>query len=183
MAEARLITLASCGLVIGGYPRFRYNALGGEARGEAAEAERGLKRLQFPASTITIPALNWRTTRFLGLPLPPGLTIGIQPEQLEGQMHTSTGQVELQFRSRFRFRMGASAGPQLTAPDLVVETLLTTEAITSQRHNVRGQRLDQNNRGMLVGAARVEPCGAAWLDRFLGLPDEALAVLQCRFEI
>ena len=115
--------------------------------------------------------------------MPPGLTIGIQPEQLEGQIHTSTGQVELQFRSRFRFRMGASAGPQLTAPDLVVETLLTTEAITSQRHNVRGQRLDQNNRGMLVGAARVEPCGAAWLDRFLGLPDEALAVLQCRFEI
>jgi hypothetical protein len=48
---------------------------------------------------------------------------------------------------------------------------------------VRGQRLDQNNRGMLVGAARVEPCGAAWLDRFLGLPDEALAVLECRFEI
>jgi hypothetical protein len=28
----------------------------------------------------------------------------------------------------------------------------------------------------------VEPTGEAWLDRFLGLPDEALAVLRCRLE-
>jgi hypothetical protein len=183
VAEARLITLAGCGLVIGGYPRFRYNALGGQALGEVAQAGQDLKRVQFPANTIRIPDLNWRTTRFLGLPLPPGLKIGIQPEQLAGQIQTSTGQVELQFRSRFRFCMGASAGLQLSAPDLGVETRLTTEAISSQRHNVQGQRLDQNNRGVLVGTARIEPCGAAWLDRFLGLPDEALAVLECRFEI
>jgi hypothetical protein len=26
----------------------------------------------------------------------------------------------------------------------------------------------------------VPPSGDAWLDRFLGLPDEALAVLRCR---
>jgi hypothetical protein len=33
---------------------------------------------------------------------------------------------------------------------------------------------------VLVGVAVVEPTGEAWLDRFLGLPDEALAVLRCR---
>jgi hypothetical protein len=31
-----------------------------------------------------------------------------------------------------------------------------------------------------VGVAKVPRCGAPWLDRFLGLPDEALAVLRCR---
>jgi hypothetical protein len=32
----------------------------------------------------------------------------------------------------------------------------------------------------LVGVATVQPSGDAWFDRFLGLPDEALARLHCR---
>jgi hypothetical protein len=43
-----------------------------------------------------------------------------------------------------------------------------------------GVPLDQDGRGVLVGVAVVEPTGEGWLDRFLGLPDEALAVLRCR---
>jgi hypothetical protein len=39
---------------------------------------------------------------------------------------------------------------------------------------------DRDGRGVLVGVAVVEPTGKAWLDRLLGLPDEALAVLRCR---
>ena len=36
---------------------------------------------------------------------------------------------------------------------------------------------------MLVGVAQVKPCGEGWLDRFLGLPDEALAVLECQLTL
>jgi hypothetical protein len=32
---------------------------------------------------------------------------------------------------------------------------------------------------VLVGLAPIQPSGAGWLDRFLGLPDEALALLRC----
>ena len=34
---------------------------------------------------------------------------------------------------------------------------------------------------LLVETARVPPSGEGWVDRFLGLPDEALALLRCRF--
>jgi len=33
-----------------------------------------------------------------------------------------------------------------------------------------------------VGVASVPPCGDPWLDRLLGLPDEALAMLRCSFK-
>ena len=32
-----------------------------------------------------------------------------------------------------------------------------------------------------MGVAQVLPSGEGWVDRFLGLPDEALALLRCRF--
>jgi len=35
---------------------------------------------------------------------------------------------------------------------------------------------------VLVGIATVEPTGEGWVDRFLGLPDEALAVLPCQLQ-
>ena len=35
---------------------------------------------------------------------------------------------------------------------------------------------------LLVGVAIVPPCGDPWLDRLLGLPDEALAMLRCSFK-
>ena len=66
------------------------------------------------------------------------------------------------------------------APDLLVSTLLTTAAVRGSRHQAVGQPLDDQGRGRLVGVATVVPTGEVWLDRFLGLPDEALAVLRCR---
>ena len=66
------------------------------------------------------------------------------------------------------------------APDLIVRTRLRTGEARGQRHSAVGVPLDHDGRGVLVGVAVVEPTGAEWLDRFLGLPDEALAVLRCR---
>ena len=66
------------------------------------------------------------------------------------------------------------------APDLIVRTRLGTAETRGQRHSAVGVPLDRDGRGVLVGVAVVEPTGEAWLDRILGLPDEALAVLRCR---
>ncbi|NQV11702.1 MAG: hypothetical protein HQ527_11155 [Cyanobacteria bacterium] len=168
----QLSTLAGCALVIAGYPRFRYNASGGGGLGRI-----GGDSLDFDPAGLTIPPLDWRSTRFLGLPLPPGLRIAIEPERLAGSLDAETGAVTLQFTARFLFTVGSL----YRAPVLLVDTELTSGALTSRRHRRSGQALAADGTALLVGVATIEPCGEAWLDRFLGLPDEALAVLRCRF--
>lgn len=172
-----LSTEAGCGLAIGRYPGFRYDARGGGGSGvSGAVDDDGRRSLLFESAGLVIPALSWRTTRLLGVPLPPGLAIAIAPQRLEGHWQPASGAVELAFEACFRF---AVAG-LYRAPDLRVATLLSTGLAEGRRHRVEGRRLDGEGRGVLVGIARVEPCGDPLLDRFLGLPDEALAVLRCR---
>ncbi|APD47792.1 hypothetical protein KQ302_07035 [Synechococcus sp. CS-602] len=186
-SSLQLSTLAGCALTIGGYPRFRYNASGGGGLGRIGGDPLGGQRqpaapvaglaLDFEPSELTIPPLDWRSTRFLGLPLPPGLRIAIEPERLAGSLDGESGAVTLQFRARFLFSLGSL----YRAPALRVDTELTSGALVSQRHRSSGQPLAGDGTALLVGVATIEPCGEPWLDRFLGLPDEALAVLRCRF--
>jgi len=177
MTQLQLTTLAGCGLAIGAYPRFRYNASGGGGLGQLAAATGpGPQALRFEPAGLRIPDLDGRTTRWLGLPLPPGLAIAIAPEQLEGQLDPASGQLELRFRARFRFRIGSL----VQAPDLLIDAQLGTGPVASRRHRAEGQPLDGQGQALLVGVATVQPSGAAWLDRFLGLPDEALAILRCQ---
>ncbi|KAF0652199.1 hypothetical protein L107_14957 [Cyanobium sp. Copco_Reservoir_LC18] len=183
MAELRLQTLADCGLAIGAYPRFRYDARGGGGLGALTAAgpagtgtEIGTGTLRFAAAGLSIPPLDGRTTRFLGLPLPPGLAITIHPERLEGRLDGATGMVALHFEARFRFAIGSL----YCAPDLVVATMLSTGPVQGRRHRASGQPLDGEGRALLVGVATIAPSGDRRLDRFLGLPDEALALLRCR---
>lgn len=175
-----LATEAGCALAIGPFPRFRYDGRGGGglARAAAPLAE-GWQALEFDPASLLIPPLNSRTTRLLGLPLPPGLRIAIQPQRLEGRWHPSSGAVELSFLARFQLLVAARS----VAPDLIIATQLATHAATGRRHQVRGAPLDDQGRGVLVGIATVPPTGEGWLDRFLGLPDEALAVLRCRLAV
>ncbi|MFN9924149.1 MAG: hypothetical protein ACK55H_08980 [Cyanobacteriota bacterium] len=177
MDQLRLETLAGCGLAIGGYPRFRYDASGGGGLGlVSAGAGPGRNGLRFAPEGLQIPALESRTTRFLGLPLPPGLTITIVPQQLEGELEPATGQLKLRFQACFRF----AVGQLYRAPDLRIDTELVTGEVTGQRHRASGQPRNASGEVLLVGIAVVPPCGDPWLDRFLGLPDEALALLRCR---
>ena len=174
---ARLVTLAGCGLAIGGYPRFRYNACGGGGVGQVARPDAsGWQALEFDPAALQIPPLESRTTRFLGLPLPPGLVIEIAPERLAGRLQPATGVLQLRFQARFRFRIGGL----YRAPDLVIDTELSTEPLRSRRHRLEGRRLKAEGEALLVGVATVSPSGDPWLDRFLGLPDEALALLRCQ---
>jgi hypothetical protein len=136
----------------------------------------GWQPLQFDPTDLTIPALNGRTGRILGLPLPPGIAIAIRPQQLAGRWQPATGRVELAFEARFQLLLGGRS----VAPDLDVKTRLGTGEASWQRGPVAGQPLDAEGRGVLVGVALVPLTGEAWLDRFLGLPGEALAVLCCQ---
>ena len=172
----QLTTLEGCGLAIGRYPRFRYDGRGGGGFGSLGPATAdGLRPLTFDPKGLEIPPLCSRTTRFLGLPLPPGLAIAIHPELLAGTLNPASGELQLQFRSRFRFSIGA-----YIAPDLVIDCALQSGAVQGRRHQASGSPLGASGEAFLVGVAVVQPCGEAWLDRFLGLPDEALALLRCR---
>ncbi|CAK6689286.1 hypothetical protein I1E95_08965 [Synechococcus sp. CBW1107] len=177
-ATLELSTLADCGLAISGYPRFRYDARGGGGSGRLGQpAGDGSRPLRFQPDGLRIPPLDWRSTRVLGVPLPPGLSIGIEAEQLEGVLDPASGSLALNFRARFLFRLGSL----YSAPPLLVTTELVTGDISSQRHRRRGQPLDSDGLALLVGVATIQPSGEPWLDRVLGLPDEALALLRCRF--
>ena len=53
-----------------------------------------------------------------------------------------------------------------------------TIAARSLLNSSGGTRVDDGG-ALLVGVAMVPPSGDPWLDHFLGLPDEALAMLRC----
>lgn len=70
----RLRTAAGCSLAIGAYPRFHYDARGGGGDGLLLASDpHGRCRLQFGLEQLSIPPLNWRTSRLGGLPLLPGM--------------------------------------------------------------------------------------------------------------
>ena len=180
LTSLHLMTEAGCGLAIGAYPRFRYDARGGGGPAELGPCDRtGWQALAFDPAQLTIPALTWRTTRVLGLPLPPGLMISIQPEKLNGQWQASSGEVQLDFAAHFYF----SIGSMYRASGLIVQTRLQSETVQGQRHQAHGQRVGPDGQALLVGVATVPPTGEAWLDRFLGLPNEALAMMRCRLRV
>lgn len=173
----QLDTLQGCRLAIGRYPAFLYDASGGRATGAAGHSQH---HLQFPAEQICIPPLHWRTTRVLGLPLPPGLRISMEPDLLEGSRDPFDGSMALRFEARFQFQLTLAGRVLYQAPDLQVKTQLSTSVIEGRRHRGEGRPLNASGEGRLVGVASIPRSGEAWLDRFLGLPDEALAVLNCR---
>lgn len=175
----RLVTLDACRLVIGRYPAFRYDARGGGGPGVLEGRTGGEDQaVRFSPSQLRIPPLDRRSARLLGLPLPPGLAVAIQPELLVGTADPAAGSLRLRFQARFQL----SIGQHCLAPPLWIDTELTTGSVQGRRHQARGMELGTAGPGVMVGVALVEPCGAAWLDRFLGLPDEALAVLRFRLE-
>lgn len=174
---AQLETLSGCNLAIGAYPAFTYNAIGGGGPAELGPRDReGRQALRFAPQELTIPALHSGTTRWLGLPLPPGLQITIEPQRLEGWLHDASGAIQLAFEARFQFSALGLYQPSA----LRVCCELSSGACRSRRHNRSGSTLSATGEATLVGVALVPPSGDPWLDRFLGLPDEALAVLRCR---
>ncbi|EDY37944.1 putative protein [Cyanobium sp. PCC 7001] len=181
-SSVRLTTLDDCGLAIGRYPRFRYDARGGGGIAlapPAAVPAAGPWPLHFDPALLRIPDLSWRTTRILGVPIPPGVRIGIEPLELDGQLDPASGAVDLHFRARFHCSLAGLYRP----PALQVNTLLSTGEVRGERHRGQGAPLGADGQALLVGVARVPASGDAVLDAFLGLPDDALAVLRCHIAL
>ena len=174
-----LKSLEGCRLAIGSYPPFDYDAKGGGGKGTLRPSEQdNILHLSFSSKTFVIPPLSSRTTKFLSLPLPPGLKIEMSMDKLEGTIDKNSGAVLLRFESRFIFSIGSI----FKFPDLLVKTSLETGTVKGKLHEEEGLVLQKNGKAKLVGVSTIPPTGNKILDTFLGLPNEALAVLQCEIK-
>jgi len=175
----QLKSLAGCRLKIGWYPPFDFNAYGGGGKGTLLKSNNDdIQYLSFSSKTFFIPPLTSRTTKFLSLPLPPYLKIEMSMDKLEGTINKSTGEVELKFESKFIL----SFGTIMKFPYLSVKSLLKTGKVKSRIHAGIGLPLQKNGKIKLVGIATIPRTGNKILDTFLGLPNEALAELQCEIK-
>ena len=174
-----LESLKGCQLIIGSYPPFNYDASGGGGIAIQKKIEnKNIKELIFDPTEFEIPSLNWRTTKILGIPLPPGLEITIYPKRLEGTINERTGEIILNFESRFVLKIAI----WFKAPALIVKTSLTSNDASEGNLKVKGKPLNKEGFAKLVGIALVPKSGNHFLDNFLGLPNKALAILQCKFD-
>ena len=173
----QLKSLEGCRLIIGSYPPFIYNAHGGGGKATLLPSHKNnIHYVSISPKNFSIPPLTTRTTKFLCLPLPPGLKIEMSMEHLFGTIDTNSGEVLLEFESKFLFSIGA----RVTFPDLIVKTLLKTGKVKSKIHEAEGLVLQKNGNVKLVGISLIPLTGNNILDTFLGLPNEALAELQCQ---
>tara|TARA_B100000214_G_C23927606_1_gene609137 strand:+ start:547 stop:1077 length:531 start_codon:yes stop_codon:yes gene_type:complete len=172
----QLNSLEGCLLKIGKYPPFHYNACGGGGKASLLPNQQdNLQFISFSSETFSIPPLNSKTTRFLSLPLPPGLKIEMSMDHLEGTIDVNSGEVLLEFESNFLF----SIGSMLQFPELIVKTLLKTGKVEGKNNEAEGLVRQSNGITKLVGIATIPKTGHKVLDTFLGLPNEALAILNC----
>ncbi|GER34978.1 tRNA (guanine(37)-N1)-methyltransferase [Striga asiatica] len=176
--NVKFTTLEACQLSISRYPNFDYNANGGSGFGMAAKIAESNNQfsVDFDVKRLYIPPLSTATTKFLGLPLPPFLKIDILPEAFHGSIDQDSGKVvELKFRARFCF----SVGTVYKARPLLVDTVLTSEECKREIiRGEKGERLGKDGTCKLVGVAKVEPINDIFMDTFLTLPTECLAILN-----
>tara|TARA_B100001250_G_scaffold375578_1_gene363241 strand:+ start:1496 stop:2026 length:531 start_codon:yes stop_codon:yes gene_type:complete len=175
----QLKSLEGCRLKIGKYPPFTYNAYGGGGKAiELPKQNNNLLHISFSSTTFTIPPLTSKTTKFLSLPLPPGFKIKMSMDELEGTIDKNSGEVLLNFESKFLFSIGAI----LKFPNLIVKTLLKTGKVKGKLHEGEGMILQNDGTTKLVGICIIPKTGNKILDTFLGLPNEALAELKCKIK-
>ena len=175
----KMKSLEGCRLTIGSYPPFTYNAYGGGGEATVIPSRtNNLLHVSFSSKTFSIPPLTSRTTKFLSLPFPPGLKIEMSMDKLEGTIDKKSGEVLLKFESKFIFSIGA----KLKFPELIVNSLLKTGKVKGKLHEEEGQVLQENGKTKLVGISTIPITGNKILDTFLGLPNEALAELQCEIK-
>ena len=174
-----LKSLGGSRLRIGSYPPFSYNACGGGGKATLLPTKKNnILYLRFSSKTFSIPPLNSRTTKFLSLPLPPGLKIEMTLEKLEGTIDKNSGEVFFQFESKFIFSIGSI----IRFPHLTVKTILQTGEVKGAVHAGKGLSRQKNGQTKLVGISKIPPTGNKVLDTFLDLPNEALAELYCEIK-
>ena len=175
----RLNSLQGCRLQIGLYPPFIYDAYGGGGKATLLPSNNSnILCISFSSNAFSIPPLNSRTTKFLSLPLPPGLKIEMSMDQLKGTIDKNSGEVLFKFESKFLFSIRGIS----KFPELIVKTSLTTGKVIGKLHEGEGVPLQKNGYVKLVGIALIPQTGNKVLDTFLGLHNEAIAELKCEIK-
>jgi hypothetical protein len=169
-----LSTLSDCSLAVSIYPTFSYNAAGGGGIGRIVGQDGDIATVEFDPKTLNIPPIDYRSTKVIGIPIPPPLQIRIIPKELKGTVNMKTGEANLDFDAAFQF----DAGSIYHAAPLSVLTTLSTEGSSGDLLQGTGNRMTADGKAKLAGVARVPKTGDAFLDSFLLLPSEALAVLS-----
>ena len=174
-----LRSLDGCLLSIGSYPSFEYDARGGGGEANVLPIKKdNILQLRFAPEAFSIPALTWQTTKFLSLPLLPGLKIEMCMDKLEGNIDQGKGKVLLRFESRFSF----SISNIFQFPELFFKTYLETGKVKGILHEEESRTIQNNGEVKPVGISTIPKTGNKILDLFLGLPNEALAVLRCEIK-
>ena len=174
----RLNTLRDCSLAVSMYPTFAYNAAGGGGEGRVVAVDGDVLAVEFDAASLQIPAIDYRSTKVVGVPIPPPLRIEIIPKELKGTINIKTGEANLDFDAAFQFDVGSL----YHAAPLSVVTRLSSEGSEGRMLRGPGTRLDEQGKLKLAGVARVPKTGDGFLDSFLLLPSEALAVLSAEIQ-
>jgi len=99
-------------------------------------------------------------------------------DQMEGTIDKNSGEILLQFKSKFILRIGG----MLKFTELIIQTLLKTGKVKSKLHKAKSINLKQNGLTKLLGISLVPKTGNKILDTFLGLPNEARAKLNCKIK-
>lgn len=174
IGQVMLSTLSDCSLAVSIYPNFSYNASGGGGIGRIVEENGDIATVEFDPKTLNIPPIDYRSTKVIGIPIPPPLQISIIPKDLKGTINMKTGEANLDFDAAFQF----DAGSIYHAAPLSVLTTLSTEGSSGDLLQGMGNRMTADGKAKLAGVARVPKTGDGFLDSFLLLPSEALAVLS-----
>ena len=87
-------TLKDSELIISFFPTFSYDARGGGGLSAGQPTADGRTAVKFDLATLNIPDVSYKTAKFLGVPMVPGLKIAIVPSALEvwpnwSQLHCS----------------------------------------------------------------------------------------------
>ena len=179
MRAMRLKSSKGCRLAIGRYPYFIYDASDGG--GETAllnTTDKNLKAIKFCPNEFKIPPLNWKTTKFLSLPLPPGINIKLSLKKLEGTLNEKTGEIILDFEARFTLHILSI----LRFPDLIIKSILNTRKVQTKFHRGIGQTIQKDGKTKIVGIAKIPRTTNFILNNLLNLPTEAIAELKCEVE-
>ncbi len=99
-------------------------------------------------------------------------------DKLEGTIDQNSGEILFEFESKFIF----SIGQIIKFPNLLVKSSLQTGIVKGKLHEGKGFTLQENGKAKLVGISTITPTGNKFLDKFLNLPNEALAELQCEIK-
>ncbi len=169
LAEVRMSVLGGGRLTIARFPTFSYDGAGSGGLGRVTARAGGVASLRFPGDELAIPPLT-----IVG----DLIRIDIETEDLAGSVDFCSGETHFAFDATFRPVLFDRPYP--TAISVVTD--LTSEVAEGAFATYRGERIDGDGVGLLVGVARVPMTDDPFVNALLSLPTDAVAELPVRLE-